>query len=111
MKLIKDTISGTKLGDPVTFRNMTVFPVFGQGITPDYLTLDEALVQKSAKITEASEGGSVPELKFVNEGDFPVFLMDGENLKGTKQSRPLIWSILPPAMKSVGIPVSCVERG
>src|SRR5208283_2876458 len=33
---------------------------FVQGITPDYLTLDEALAQKCAKITEVSEGGSVP---------------------------------------------------
>jgi hypothetical protein len=84
MKLISDTVSGTRLGDPITFRNMTVFPLFGQGITPDYLTLDEALAQKRAKVTEVSEGGSVPELRFVNEGDMPVFLMDGEELIGAK---------------------------
>ena len=84
MKLIKDTISGTKLGDPLTLRNMTVFPLLGQGITPDYLTLDEALAKKRAKITEVSEGGSVPELRFANESDMPVFLMDGEELIGAK---------------------------
>ena len=111
MQLIKDTISGTRLGDPITFRNMSVFPLFGQGITPDYLTLDEALAQKRARITEVSEGGSVPELRFVNEGDKPVFLMDGEELIGAKQNRTLNLSILVPAMQAVGIPVSCVERG
>jgi hypothetical protein len=111
MKLISDTISGTRLGDPITFRNMSVFPLFGQGITPDYLTLDEALAQKRARITEVSEGGSVPELRFVNEGDKPVFLMDGEELIGAKQNRTLNLSILIPAMQAVGIPVSCVERG
>jgi hypothetical protein len=111
MKLIKDTISGTKLGDPMTFRNMTVFPLLGQGITPDYLTLDEALAKKRAKITEVSEGGSVPELRFANESDMPVFLMDGEELIGAKQNRTLNLSILIPAMQTVGIPVSCVERG
>ena len=111
MKLIKDTITGTKLGNPITFRNMSIFPVFGLGITPDYLTLDEALAKKCAKITEVSEGGSVPELKFVNESDMPVFLMEGEELIGAKQNRTLNLSILIPAMQSVGIPVSCVERG
>ena len=111
MKLISDTISGTRLGAPITFRNMTVFPLFGQGITPDYLTLDEALAQKRAKVTEVSEGGSVPELRFINESDMPVFLMDGEELIGAKQNRTLNLSILVPAKKAVGIPVSCVERG
>ena len=111
MKLIEDTISGTRLGDPMTFRNMTVFPLLGHGITPDYLTLDEALAQKRAKITEVSEGGSVPELRFANESDMPVFLMDGEELIGAKQNRTLNLSILIPAMQTVGIPVSCVERG
>jgi hypothetical protein len=58
-----------------------------------------------------SAGGSVPELKFVNESDKPVFLMDGEELIGAKQNRTLNLSILVPAKKAVGIPVSCVERG
>lgn len=111
MELIKDTVSGARLGDPKTFRNMTIFPVFGQGTTPDYLTLDEALAHNAAKVTEVSEGGSVPELRFVNEGDMPVFLMDGEELIGAKQNRTLNLSILVPARKTIGIPVSCVERG
>jgi hypothetical protein len=88
MKQIKDTISGPKLGNPTTNPNMTIFPLFGHGITPDYLTLDEALVQKRAKITEVSEGGSVPELGFVNESDMPVFLMDGKELIVAKQNPP-----------------------
>jgi hypothetical protein len=58
-----------------------------------------------------SEGGSVPELRFVNESDMPVFLMDGEELIGAKQNRTLNLSILIPAMQAVAIPVSCVERG
>jgi hypothetical protein len=111
MQLITDTISSTRLGEPRTFRNLTIFPVFGRGITPDYLTLDEALAQKRAKITELSEGGSVPELKFINESDMPVFLMEGEELIGAKQNRTLNLSIFIPAMQAVAIPVSCVERG
>lgn len=111
MQLITDTISGTRLGKPTTFRNLTIFPVFGRGIAPDYVTLDEALANKFAKVTEVSEGGSVPELRFINESDKPVFLMDGEELIGAKQNRTLNLSILVPAKKNIGIPVSCVERG
>jgi len=78
---------------------------------PDYVTLDEALTNKFAKVTEVSEGGSVPELKFINDSDYPVFLMEGEELIGAKQNRTLNLSILISAKKAVSIPVSCVERG
>jgi hypothetical protein len=111
MQLITDTISSTRLGKPTTFRNLTIFPVFGKGIAPDYVTLDEALANKFARVTEVSEGGSVPDLKFINDSDNPVFLMEGEELIGAKQNRTLNLSILVPANRAVSIPVSCVERG
>ena len=97
---------------PARFRNLTLFPLTdGEGRKADYLTLDEALAKKSARITEVSEGGSVPELKFVNETGQPVFLLDGEELIGAKQNRVLNLSILVPEGKTLIIPVSCVERG
>jgi hypothetical protein len=111
MQLISDAISSTRLGNPKTFRNLTIFPVFGRGIAPDYITLDEALTNKSAKVAEVSEGGSVSDLKFINDSDHPVFLMEGEELIGAKQNRTLNLSILISAKKAVSIPVSCVERG
>jgi hypothetical protein len=111
MQLITDAISSTRLGKPKTFRNLTIFPVFGKVIVPDYVTLDEALTNKFAKVTEVSEGGSVPDLKFINDSDYPVFLMEGEELIGAKQNRTLNLSILISAKKAVSIPVSCVERG
>jgi len=111
MQLITDTISSIKLGEPTTFRNLTIFPVFGRGVAPDYATLDEALANKFAKVTEVSEGGSVPDLKFINDSGSSVFLMEGEELVGAKQNRTLNLSILIPANRTVSIPVSCVERG
>ena len=94
MQAIIETISSIKIGTPATFRNLTLFPLAdGGGNKPDYLTLDEALAGKSAHITEVSEGGSVPELKFVNENDEPVFLLDGEELIGAKQNLVLHWQI------------------
>lgn len=112
MNLIVDTISNIKIGTPITFHNLTLFPLTdGGGSSVDYLTLDEAMAKKSAHVTEVSEGGSVPELKFVNESGQSVFLLDGEELIGAKQNRVLNLSILVPAGKTIIIPVSCVERG
>ena len=94
------------------FRSLAVFPLFGGDAgTADYLTLDEALEQKCSEVTEVSEGGSVPELKFVNSGKRPVFLLDGEQLIGAKQNRVLNLSILVAGGRTIIIPVSCVEAG
>jgi hypothetical protein len=112
MNQIVDQALGVKIGTPATFKNLTVFPLTGgPGISADYLTLDEALAQKLAVITEVSEGGSVPELKFVNSGGKKVFLLDGEELVGAKQNRVLNISIMVPAGKTLVVPVSCVEAG
>jgi hypothetical protein len=98
--------------EPSRFRNLTIWPLVEEkAVQPDYLTLDEALAQKRAKITEVSEGGHVPELRFVNSGDRRVFLLDGEEVVGAKQNRIFNVSIMVPAGKTIVIPVSCVERG
>jgi len=112
MRQIADQVHSVKIGAPKTFKNMTVFPLMGgQAIAADYNTLDEALAQKLAAIAEVSEGGSVPELKFVNSGDKKVFLLDGEELVGAKQNRALNLSIMVPVGKTLVVPVSCVEAG
>lgn len=110
--LIKDLAHGLKVGEPVAFRNLTVWPLLGDAtVEPGYLTLDEALQRGVARVTEVSASGSVPELKFTNNAEKPVFLMDGEELVGAKQNRVLNLSILAPAGKTIMIPVSCVEAG
>ncbi len=112
MHLIAHTVSKVRIGTSMTFQNLTVFPLFGdKGTASHYLTLDEALAQKHASVTEVSEAGSVPELKFSNSGDQSVFLLDGEELIGAKQNRVLNLSIMVPAGKTIVIPVSCVEAG
>lgn len=77
----------------------------------DPLTLDEALAAGLVEISEVSEAGRVPELKFVNRAARPVLLLDGEELVGAKQNRILNLSILAPAGAELVIPVSCVEAG
>ncbi len=112
MQNIIDAVTSVRIGEPTAYRNLTVFPLFGTDLkNTGYITLDEALERKCSVVTEVSEGGSVPELKFVNSGAFPVFLLDGEELVGAKQNRILNLSILAAAGKTLIIPVSCVEAG
>ncbi|MBZ5537846.1 MAG: hypothetical protein LAO31_17975 [Acidobacteriia bacterium] len=112
MQLIEKSLSGLKLAEPINSRNLSMFPIAGEGSRqPDYLLLDQAISLRCVHVTEVSESGSVPELKFINESDRRIFLMDGEELVGAKQNRVLNLSILVPAGKTIVIPVSCVERG
>jgi hypothetical protein len=112
MSVVAECLSTAELGDPQSYRNLSLFPLLADRIAePNYLLLDEALEQGCARITEVSEQGSVPELRFVNDCDRPVLLLDGEELVGAKQNRILNLSILVPARKTIVVPVSCVEAG
>src|SRR5262245_32415074 len=112
MHSITEALANLRLGEPAAFRNLIVFPLFGcNDRAPEYLTLDEALEQGLARVTEVSEGGSVPELAFENDGARRVLLVDGEELVGARQNRVLNLSILVAPKSKVVIPVSCVEQG
>ena len=112
MAPIRDTVCRLDIGSPVAFENLTMFPLLGEDTgSGDYLTLDEALARKVVRITEVSEGGSVPELRFVNEGNRKVLLMDGEELVGAKQNRTLNITMLADAHSVLPLPVTCVEAG
>ncbi|HYD16452.1 MAG TPA: DUF6569 family protein [Candidatus Nanoarchaeia archaeon] len=108
-------IAGLEIGDQQTFRNLTIYPIFRKH-TPaeslsEYELLDEAIATGTARVTELSEGGSVPELRFENLGNRPVLLLDGQELIGAKQNRVLNLTILAPAKSTIVVPVSCVEAG
>lgn len=112
MQIIVETLRDVVVGQAVNAGNLTMFPILsGNEDVPDYLILDEALAKGTASVSEISDAGSVPELMFVNKGDWPVLLVDGEELIGAKQNRILNLTILVPAHRHLKIPVSCVERG
>lgn len=112
MTIVARTLETTAIGDPICQEQMAMFPLLGRAICdPDYITLDEAISRGVAAVREVSASGSVPEARFINRGDKPVFLMDGEELIGARQNRVLNLSILVNAHSDVTIPVSCVEAG
>ena len=110
--IVIDTVRRVEFGPQTTFRNLGLLALSTSvERESDYLTLDEALARHSAHIVELSEGGRVPELKIVNEGERSVLLLDGEELLGAKQNRVLNLTILAPAHRTCVVPVSCVESG
>ncbi len=112
MTIITQRITRVNLGPRQYFSNLTMFPLVEENPCPaEFLLLEEALAAGLGRVTEISEGGSVPELKFVNEATRPVLLLDGEELIGAKQNRIINLTILVPPQSTIVIPVSCVEQG
>ena len=102
MSILSQTLSEIEILPARTLGGLTVFalvaPLRATG-ERSYRTLDEAIAAGAARVTEISHAGSVPELCFVNEGDLPVLLLDGEELSGAKQNRILNLTILCPPRK------------
>lgn len=112
MDLVKTTLSGLTLSDPMNHGGLTVFPLTSDRSSPlSYLLLEDGLRKDLVTIREVSEGGSVPELTVENRADKPVLIVDGEELVGAKQNRVANLTMLIAARKTTVIPVSCVEAG
>ena len=109
---IKNYLLNIELGELQSYKKMGVIPLktsVSQG--PEYITLKEALERNQLKVKEVSRGGSVPELKVINNAEIPVLLLDGEELIGAKQNRVLNTTILLKEKSKTIIPVSCTEQG
>ncbi len=110
MRSISRTLENIGIGAPITYRNLHVFPVFGEPTrADDYVTLDAGVSSGAVKLTEVTDAGQVPVVKLASECDKPVFLLDGQELIGAMQDRVLNTSVLAPARGTVIVPVSCVE--
>jgi hypothetical protein len=75
-----------------------------------YVLLAAAIRRGRLTVTEVTDGGSVPYLKAVNQGPWPVLIFDGEELVGAKQNRIVNTTILVGVGETI-LPVSCVEHG
>ncbi|MEY2756247.1 MAG: hypothetical protein RIR33_25 [Pseudomonadota bacterium] len=112
MTAISDLLSGVSIGESRRHGRLEIFPLFaGAGEGGDFILLDEALASKAVEVTETSDSGSVPVLRFLSRSPVPVLLLDGEELLGAKQNRILNASVLAPAGADMLLPVSCVEAG
>ena len=99
-----------RLSGPHVHQNLAVYFIHGAsaaGAVP--LTLDEALAKGRVQVIET---GQVNELKIENTGDEEVFVQAGDIVKGGRQDRVLMVSLLlPPHSGAVPISSFCVEAG
>ncbi len=102
------------LGAAVTFRNLSVMPVYdSRAATVDtYTTLDEGLKARTVTVKESPQGGDVNKLYVSNLGKKPVYIIGGEVILGGQQDRCIGKDLLlKPGAKAVPITVFCVEHG
>ena len=104
------------LGDPQSREVLTLWPIqlddpagLGQGTR--YVSLGTAQRAGTLLVDEVSEGGSVPNVRVVNNGNQAVLVLFGEHIVGAKQNRVANASFLVEANSELVIAVSCVEAG
>jgi hypothetical protein len=120
---------GWRLAQPVTYENLTVFPVVSgeDADTSAFVTLDEALGSGAAIIAERgsdmrrsrdvavipqSGGAQVNQLVLINRGKKPLLLLAGEIVSGGKQDRIIGKDrIVPVGGEPLPLDVFCVEHG
>ena len=121
---------GWRLASPVTYQNLTIFPVVsGQDSdTTDFVTLDQGLASGDVVVSElgnymrrtrdgeippvSSRGPQVNQLVLINRGKKPLLLLAGEVVSGGKQDRIIGKDrIVPIGAAPLALDVFCVEHG
>jgi hypothetical protein len=124
---------GWRLLDPITYENISIFPVVS-GSTQDtspFLTLDEGLSSGEVLVSEQgaaglartrdgrpvavpqyNTGASVNQLVLINRSKRPLLLLAGELVSGGKQDRIIAKDrIVAPGADPLPLDVFCVEHG
>ena len=123
--------NGWRLLNPVTYENISIFPVVS-GSEPDtsgFLSLDEGLASGEVVVRErgtdgmirnrggvvqpqSSQSASVNQLVLIDNSKHPLLLLAGELVSGGKQDRIIGKDrIVPVGAPPLPLDVFCVERG
>ncbi len=122
---------GWRLLSPITYENISVFPVVASytADTSHFLTLEEGLASGEVLVSEQGAGGmvrnrgrenrqeysgsaSVNQLVLINRGKRPLLLLAGELVSGGKQDRIIGKDrIVPVGAEPLPLDVFCVEHG
>src|SRR5712664_3223255 len=107
-----------RLLDPVTYENISVFPVVSSNSqdTSPFLTLEEGLVRgrdgRPVYVPQNNTGASVNQLVLINRSRRPLLLLAGELVSGGKQDRVIGKDrIIPAGAPPLPLSVFCVEHG
>jgi hypothetical protein len=124
---------GWRLLDPITYENISIFPVVAasEQDTSAFLTLDEGLSSGEVIVSEQGAAGlartrdpqrrpapdynsgpAVNQLVLVNRSKRPLLLLAGELVSGGKQDRIIAKDrIVAPGTEPLPLDVFCVEHG
>jgi len=122
---------GWRLLAPITYENISVFPVVASytNDTSHFLTLEEGLASGEVVVSEQgaaglsrsrdgrpratySGGASVNQLVLINRSKLPLLLLAGELVSGGKQDRIIGKDrIVPAGAEPLPLDVFCVEHG
>jgi hypothetical protein len=99
-----------QLSEPLVHENLAIYFIRGPSVPGKVpLTLEEAMAAGTVRVRET---GNVNQLEIENIGDSEVFVQSGDIVKGGKQDRTLMVSLLlPPKSGVVPIASFCVEQG
>ena len=121
-----------RLLEPITYENLTVFPVVGASghDTRAFLTLEEGLSSgeiivreqgaetivrdrdRNRPVPQSYGGPSVNQLVLINRSKRPLILLAGELVSGGKQDRVIAKDrIVAPGAEPLPLNVFCVEHG
>ena len=120
-----------RLLSPVTYENISIFPVVAPGVadTSGFLTLDEGLASGEVIVRERGSDGmernrggifspqptgsaSVNQLVLINRSKRPLLLLAGELVSGGKQDRIIGKDrLVPVGAPPLPLDVFCVEHG
>ena len=97
---------------PVVHGALAVYPIIRKGpaLPEEYITLDEAVKNKTITIREKGDG-SVPVVIVVNTGRLPIYISAGEIIIGGKQDRVVAYDVIVRPGREMPIEVRCVEHG
>ncbi len=124
---------GWRLLDPITYENISIFPVVGSTTqdTSPFLTLDDGLSAGEVVVSEQGASGlartrnaraevapnyaggpAVNQLVLINRSKRPLLLLAGELVSGGKQDRIIAKDrIVAPGAEPLPLDVFCVEHG
>lgn len=106
-----DPFAGLTVTGPHEHGGVAVFLLHAKTQDPrEFLTLDESLKAGTVTVTE-KQHESVQELVIDNRSDQPLFLQEGDRLRGGNQDRTVHTTmVIPPRSGPMPIPTFCIEQ-
>ncbi len=112
MKGIGDVLENLRIDEPLFVRSLVVYPLLdGEREAPfNPLTLEEGMGNGTVSVSEL-QMPQVDEVAIDNMGTDPLFLLDGDEIFGARQTRVSTTAALIEAGTRASMPVACVEEG